>query len=115
MRTVYRNHERFENTYFKKFPGFYVTGDGKPQNDDISTVGSRNNKEPAEGEANAAVRIHDLISPLSGCKRDKDGYYWITGRIDDMLNVSGTVLRQRLSLGQTKMCCDVILQLVMAF
>lgn len=31
MRSVYRNHERFENTYFKKFPGFYVTGDGKPQ------------------------------------------------------------------------------------
>lgn len=30
MRTVYGNHERFENTYFKKFPGFYVTGDGKP-------------------------------------------------------------------------------------
>lgn len=28
MRTVYRNQERFENTYFKKFPGFYVTGDG---------------------------------------------------------------------------------------
>ncbi|KAK6491113.1 acyl-CoA synthetase short chain family member 2 like [Huso huso] len=54
MRTVYGNHERFENTYFKKFPGFYVTGDG--------------------------------------CRRDKDGYYWITGRIDDMLNVSGHLL-----------------------
>ncbi|XP_076004436.1 acyl-CoA synthetase short chain family member 2 like [Genypterus blacodes] len=54
MRTVYKNHERFENTYFKKFPGFYVTGDG--------------------------------------CKRDKDGYYWITGRIDDMLNVSGHLM-----------------------
>ncbi|XP_016088677.1 acetyl-coenzyme A synthetase, cytoplasmic-like isoform X3 [Sinocyclocheilus grahami] len=54
MRTVYGNHERFETTYFKKFPGFYVTGDG--------------------------------------CRRDKDGYYWITGRIDDMLNVSGHLL-----------------------
>ncbi|KAM7379640.1 hypothetical protein PAMP_005182 [Pampus punctatissimus] len=54
MRTVYSNHERFENTYFKKFPGFYVTGDG--------------------------------------CRRDKDGYYWITGRIDDMLNVSGHLM-----------------------
>ncbi|XP_061637547.1 acetyl-coenzyme A synthetase, cytoplasmic isoform X3 [Phyllopteryx taeniolatus] len=50
MRTVYGNHGRFESTYFKKFPGYYVTGDG--------------------------------------CRRDKDGYYWITGRIDDMLNVS---------------------------
>ncbi|XP_039999947.1 acyl-CoA synthetase short chain family member 2 like [Xiphias gladius] len=54
MRTLYRNHERFESTYFKKFPGFYVTGDG--------------------------------------CRRDKDGYYWITGRIDDMLNVSGHLM-----------------------
>ncbi|KAF2983392.1 hypothetical protein EK904_003938 [Melospiza melodia maxima] len=27
-----------------------------------------------------------------GCRRDKDGYYWITGRIDDMLNVSGHLL-----------------------
>ncbi|XP_026231259.1 acyl-CoA synthetase short chain family member 2 like [Anabas testudineus] len=54
MRTVYRDQERFENTYFKKFPGFYVTGDG--------------------------------------CRRDKDGYYWITGRIDDMLNVSGHLM-----------------------
>ncbi|XP_007543948.1 acetyl-coenzyme A synthetase, cytoplasmic isoform X2 [Poecilia formosa] len=54
MRSVYGNHERFEATYFKKFPGYYVTGDG--------------------------------------CRRDKDGYYWITGRIDDMLNVSGHLL-----------------------
>lgn len=29
MRTVYGNHERFETTYFKKFPGYYVTGDGE--------------------------------------------------------------------------------------
>ncbi|MGH0140357.1 UNVERIFIED_CONTAM: hypothetical protein FKN15_048107 [Acipenser sinensis] len=29
MRTVYGNHQRFETTYFKKFPGYYVTGDGK--------------------------------------------------------------------------------------
>ncbi|XP_030589034.1 acetyl-coenzyme A synthetase, cytoplasmic isoform X3 [Archocentrus centrarchus] len=54
MRTVYGSHQRFETTYFKKFPGYYVTGDG--------------------------------------CRRDKDGYYWITGRIDDMLNVSGHLL-----------------------
>uniref|UniRef100_A0A672L9P3 Acetyl-coenzyme A synthetase n=1 Tax=Sinocyclocheilus grahami TaxID=75366 RepID=A0A672L9P3_SINGR len=54
MRGVYGNQERFESTYFRKFPGFYVTGDG--------------------------------------CRRDQDGYYWITGRIDDMLNVSGHLL-----------------------
>ncbi|PIK43930.1 putative acetyl-coenzyme A synthetase, cytoplasmic isoform X2 [Apostichopus japonicus] len=54
MRTVYGDHERFERTYFKTFPGFYRTGDG--------------------------------------CRRDKDGYLWVTGRIDDMFNVSGHLL-----------------------
>ncbi|KAF4801585.1 Acetyl-coenzyme A synthetase, cytoplasmic [Turdus rufiventris] len=54
MRTLYGKHQQFETIYFKKFPGYYVTGDG--------------------------------------CRRDKDGYYWITGRIDDMLNVSGHLL-----------------------
>ena len=51
MRTVYRNHERFQDTYFSQYPGTYFTGDG--------------------------------------CRRDEDGYYWITGRVDDVLNVSG--------------------------
>ncbi len=51
MRTVYRDHERFVQTYFSTYPGKYFTGDG--------------------------------------CKRDEDGYYWITGRVDDVLNVSG--------------------------
>uniref|UniRef100_A0A2C9JRU6 acetate--CoA ligase n=1 Tax=Biomphalaria glabrata TaxID=6526 RepID=A0A2C9JRU6_BIOGL len=54
MRTVFNNHERFEITYFKKFPGYYTTGDG--------------------------------------AKRDEEGYLWITGRIDDMVNVSGHLL-----------------------
>ncbi len=51
MRTVYGDHKRFIETYFKMFPGYYFTGDG--------------------------------------AKRDNDGYYWITGRVDDVLNVSG--------------------------
>lgn len=51
MRTVYRDHARFEETYFSTYKGYYFTGDG--------------------------------------CKRDKDGYYWISGRVDDVLNVSG--------------------------
>ncbi len=51
MRTVYGDHERFEETYFKLFPGYYFTGDG--------------------------------------CTRDEDGYYWVTGRVDDVINVSG--------------------------
>ncbi len=51
MRTVYRDHKRFVETYFSTYPGTYFTGDG--------------------------------------CRRDKDGYYWITGRVDDVLNVSG--------------------------
>jgi acetyl-CoA synthetase len=51
MRTVYGDHERFVNTYFAAYKGYYFTEDG--------------------------------------CKRDEDGYYWITGRVDDVLNVSG--------------------------
>lgn len=51
MRTVYGDHQRFVDTYFKTYPGYYFSGDG--------------------------------------ARRDKDGYYWITGRMDDVLNVSG--------------------------
>ena len=51
MRTVYGHHERFRETYFAMYPGYYTTGDG--------------------------------------AKRDEDGYYWITGRVDDVINVSG--------------------------
>ena len=51
MRTVYGDHERFVQTYFTQYKGYYFTGDG--------------------------------------CRRDEDGYYWITGRVDDVLNVSG--------------------------
>ncbi|HBC53045.1 MAG TPA: acetate--CoA ligase, partial [Alphaproteobacteria bacterium] len=51
MRTVYGDHARFIETYFKTYPGKYFTGDG--------------------------------------CRRDEDGYYWITGRVDDVINVSG--------------------------
>ncbi len=51
MRSIYGDHQRFAETYFKMYPGTYFSGDG--------------------------------------CRRDKDGYYWITGRVDDVLNVSG--------------------------
>ncbi len=51
MRTVFGDHQRFMDTYFGHYPGYYFTGDG--------------------------------------CRRDSDGYYWITGRVDDVLNVSG--------------------------
>ena len=51
MRTVYGDHPRFIDTYFRTYPGSYFTGDG--------------------------------------CRRDADGYYWITGRVDDVINVSG--------------------------
>jgi len=51
MRTVWQDHGRFFETYFKAYPGLYFTGDG--------------------------------------CRRDEDGYYWITGRVDDVINVSG--------------------------
>jgi len=51
MRTVFGDHQRFVDTYFKTFPGTYFTGDG--------------------------------------ARRDADGYYWITGRVDDVINVAG--------------------------
>jgi acetyl-CoA synthetase len=50
-RTIFGDHQRFIDTYFKAYPGFYFSGDG--------------------------------------ARRDQDGYYWITGRIDDVINVSG--------------------------
>ena len=51
LRTIYGDHNRFYETYFSTYKGYYFTGDG--------------------------------------AKRDADGYYWITGRVDDVLNVSG--------------------------
>ncbi|MFZ0929233.1 MAG: acetate--CoA ligase [Syntrophobacteraceae bacterium] len=51
LRTVYGDHNRFKQTYFSNYPGYYFTGDG--------------------------------------ARRDEDGYYWITGRVDDVINVSG--------------------------
>ena len=51
MRTIWGDHERFADTYFSQYQGYYFTGDG--------------------------------------CRRDEDGYYWITGRVDDVINVSG--------------------------
>ena len=51
MRTVYGDHDRFIDTYFSQYDGYYFTGDG--------------------------------------CRRDDDDYYWITGRVDDVINVSG--------------------------
>ncbi|RLA38154.1 MAG: acetate--CoA ligase [Gammaproteobacteria bacterium] len=51
MRTVYGDQQRFYDTYFSMYKGYYFTGDG--------------------------------------CRRDEDGYYWITGRVDDVINVSG--------------------------
>ena len=50
-RTIYGDHKRYLETYFKPYPGYYFTGDG--------------------------------------AGRDSDGYYWIKGRVDDVLNVSG--------------------------
>lgn len=50
-RSIWGDHERFVQTYFATFKGYYTTGDG--------------------------------------ARRDEDGYYWITGRVDDVLNVSG--------------------------
>ncbi|WP_421866740.1 acetate--CoA ligase [Motiliproteus sp.] len=50
-RSIWGDHDRFVQTYFSTFKGYYTTGDG--------------------------------------ARRDEDGYYWITGRVDDVINVSG--------------------------
>jgi acetyl-CoA synthetase len=50
-RTIYKDHERYEQTYFSQYPGMYFTGDG--------------------------------------CLLDEDGYYFLQGRVDDVINVSG--------------------------
>lgn len=54
MTSLYQDHNRYEDVYFRKFPGYYCTGDG--------------------------------------ARRDEDGFLWVTGRIDDMLNVSGHLM-----------------------
>ena len=51
MRTLWGDHQRFQEAYFQQYKGYYFTGDG--------------------------------------CRRDADGDYWITGRVDDVINVSG--------------------------
>jgi len=99
MRTLYGNHQQFETTYFKKFPGYYVTGDGKvvqavcgcrglgDSNVNLAVSWPQNPLSVAPRAGAASSRCHFWL--FLGCRRDKDGYYWITGRIDDMLNVSG--------------------------
>lgn len=99
MRTLYGNHQQFETTYFKKFPGYYVTGDGKvvlrsawlqrlgDSNLNLAMSWPRNPLSVAPRAGTASSLCHFWL--FLGCRRDKDGYYWITGRIDDMLNVSG--------------------------
>ncbi len=51
LRTVYRDDQRYRDTYWSRFPGRYFAGDG--------------------------------------AKLDEDGYWWILGRVDDVLNVAG--------------------------
>lgn len=51
IRSIYGDHQRCIDTYFKTYPGYYFTGDS--------------------------------------ARRDSDGDYWITGRVDDVINVSG--------------------------
>jgi acetyl-CoA synthetase len=51
LRGIYRDPERYKETYWSRFPGMYFAGDG--------------------------------------AKRDTDGYLWLLGRVDDVMNVSG--------------------------
>jgi acetyl-CoA synthetase len=51
LRGIYGDPERYEQTYWSRYPGRYFAGDG--------------------------------------CKRDEEGYFWLLGRVDDVMNVSG--------------------------
>jgi acetyl-CoA synthetase len=51
LRTIWRDPQRYEEQYWKRIPGTYLTGDA--------------------------------------ARRDADGYYWVLGRVDDVMNVSG--------------------------
>jgi acetyl-CoA synthetase len=51
LRGLYKEHDRYVDTYWSRFPGMYFTGDG--------------------------------------AKRDEDGDFWLMGRVDDVMNVSG--------------------------
>jgi acetyl-CoA synthetase len=51
LRGIYHDPERYEETYWSKYPGRYFAGDG--------------------------------------CKRDEEGYFWLLGRVDDVMNISG--------------------------
>jgi acetyl-CoA synthetase len=51
LRTIYRDDDRYRQTYWSRFPGRYFAGDG--------------------------------------AKVDEDGYWWVLGRVDDVLNVAG--------------------------
>ena len=51
LRGLYKEHDRYVDTYWSRFPGLYFTGDG--------------------------------------AKRDEDGDFWLMGRVDDVMNVSG--------------------------
>jgi acetyl-CoA synthetase len=51
LRGIYGDPQRYEQTYWSRYPGRYFAGDG--------------------------------------CKRDDEGYYWLLGRVDDVMNISG--------------------------
>ena len=51
LRGIYGDPERYQETYWSRYPGKYFVGDG--------------------------------------CKRDDEGYYWLLGRVDDVMNISG--------------------------
>nr|CAD7393118.1 unnamed protein product [Timema cristinae] len=122
MRTLYGNHERFETTYFKKFPGYYCTGDGEDRSTFpffgvLPALLDESGKEihgagegylvfrrPWPGMMRTLYGNHERFETTyfkkfpgyyctgDGARRDEDGYLWVTGRVDDMLNVSGHLL-----------------------
>jgi len=46
-------------------------------------------RRPCALREDLLLSVRRILLHGDGCKRDKDGYYWLTGRIDDVINVSG--------------------------
>jgi len=118
MRTVFKDHARFEQTYFSAFKvcvtrGWGGVGGGNwgdwvyvgvgvgcvwggwgcrlgwVRGPHSTHASFRKEKSPSQHPPMRPSTAQGYYFTGDGCRRDEDGYYWITGRVDDVLNVSG--------------------------
>ena len=87
-RTVFGDHQRYLDVYMRPYKNYYFTGDGVRSVHHFSffmfQLRDLNQKTPS-----LVYRHSKTNARLTQVRRDKDGYYWITGRVDDVLNISG--------------------------